>query len=575
MTSASRHEGRDTSVWFGGIDAPLAGWLAMPDDGVARGGVVLAPPVGREAHAARRALRELALELTGLGFATLRFDYLGTGDSAGDFDAPDRASSWIDSIATAVEYLRATRVPGVSVVAMRLGATILSAAGARRDLGLDGCVLWDPCESGRSYLRELGALESLRRTDVILDTSGAIETAEYVFSAELAAELRTWKLADHKPSSMGARVLVLTRGDRAVSERVRQSFAADDAAWGSCDDQAKLLDVDPLFARMPTTTMTTIVEWLERGAHDAVPIEPPAPRTVAPVATDGGAVASERFVRLGPRGLFGIVTEPTSGPRGPWVVLLDVGNDEHIGPSRKWVELSRRWAALGLPCLRFDVTGIGDSPGAPGGATASIYDRAWPGDIVDAVGALDPHTAADLVYVGLCSGAFLALEAALSTGAAGVCAINPPVAMDVLHAATRMERSSLRWVQALAPHGKEFVLHVRWVAAALWRVARALLPERVASDLTASVARSGTEVLVLASEADASPYPTIPVLRSIGSRPREAPGLYEVVYVEGLDHAMHAAAGRERSIDLLDRHIRTKYAPTSAPGTSAAPLEDT
>src|SRR5665213_1134337 len=73
-------------LWFGPEQRPLFGWLTWPAGGHARGGVLCAPPIGREARAGRRAVRSLALSLAQQGFVTLRFDYDGTGDSSGDFN---------------------------------------------------------------------------------------------------------------------------------------------------------------------------------------------------------------------------------------------------------------------------------------------------------------------------------------------------------------------------------------------------------------------------------------------------------------------------------------------------------
>ena len=44
-------------------------------------------------------------------------------------------------------------------------------------------------------------------------------------------------------------------------------------------------------------------------------------------------------------------------------MLLNSGAVRRIGPQRMWVEAARRWAALGVPTLRFDVVGVGDSDG--------------------------------------------------------------------------------------------------------------------------------------------------------------------------------------------------------------------
>ena len=94
-----------TQVWFGPEPRPLYGWVSRPAGGLARGGAILCPPMGEEGRAAHRTFRRLAEELAEAGNVALRFDYDGTGDSAGLQDDPDRVPAWQDSIEAARQYL--------------------------------------------------------------------------------------------------------------------------------------------------------------------------------------------------------------------------------------------------------------------------------------------------------------------------------------------------------------------------------------------------------------------------------------------------------------------------------------
>ena len=79
--------------WFGPARAPLLGRLHRPLGGRARGGVLICPPVGIELAHSHYVLRCLARELTACGFAVLRFDYAGTGQSAGDMNDSGRGGA--------------------------------------------------------------------------------------------------------------------------------------------------------------------------------------------------------------------------------------------------------------------------------------------------------------------------------------------------------------------------------------------------------------------------------------------------------------------------------------------------
>src|SRR4029453_12762043 len=73
-------------------------------------GVVLCAPIGSEYICAYRAWRILAERLAGVGFDVFRFDYEGTGDSAGDPEEPNRLQAWLRNIECVVT--EAQRVSG-------------------------------------------------------------------------------------------------------------------------------------------------------------------------------------------------------------------------------------------------------------------------------------------------------------------------------------------------------------------------------------------------------------------------------------------------------------------------------
>jgi pimeloyl-ACP methyl ester carboxylesterase len=88
----------------------------------------------------------------------LRFDYRGTGDSAGTEDCFRIGNSVEDALA-AREELRASRgLARVGFVGLRLGASVAALAAARcPDLPL--LVLWEPIVSGGPYLQELRRMQ--------------------------------------------------------------------------------------------------------------------------------------------------------------------------------------------------------------------------------------------------------------------------------------------------------------------------------------------------------------------------------------------------------------------------------
>lgn len=117
-------------------------------------GVVLCPPIGHEAQAAYRSIRQLAVQLCRAGFHVLRFDYFGTGDSAGESDEVD-LDRWRADVTVAVRELRDySGVERVSLVGLRLGAALAAlAADPRR--APHAVALWEPVVDGAHYLNTL------------------------------------------------------------------------------------------------------------------------------------------------------------------------------------------------------------------------------------------------------------------------------------------------------------------------------------------------------------------------------------------------------------------------------------
>ena len=115
-------------------------------------------PLALRRSIARYAYMYLADRLAGAGLACFRFDYDGTGDSAGQQNDPDRVEAWLDSIRRAMELVRGLGTNRISVVGLRMGATLLAETFGSGPAAIDDLVLWDSCASGRSFLREQSAL---------------------------------------------------------------------------------------------------------------------------------------------------------------------------------------------------------------------------------------------------------------------------------------------------------------------------------------------------------------------------------------------------------------------------------
>jgi len=115
-------------------------------------GVVLCNAFGREAIRAHRLYRVLADRLSRGGCDVLRFDYFGTGDSAGDDLDADLEGWGTDLHAAHRELVKRAGVSKVVWLGMRIGASVAAAAARDEPAGLARLILWDPILDGRDYL---------------------------------------------------------------------------------------------------------------------------------------------------------------------------------------------------------------------------------------------------------------------------------------------------------------------------------------------------------------------------------------------------------------------------------------
>ncbi len=310
---------------------------------------MLCPPFGLEAQGAGRAYQTLGEQLAAAGFAVLQVDYDGTGDSAGADGDPGRVPAWQGSVRAAVDLLRTGGADKVCIVGMRMGATV--AAHASEGCGLDALVLWDPCESGRSYLREESLLRSVYLADQGLDIppdaavsgSGGTEILGTVYDA-VTVKAMTALTLEVGPGAVGpSRPCPLPARATAPAGHARATFRAR-TETAEAAGQEELISVWPLKSVVPQATLDTIVSWLSGviGTEDS-PIVLPE-RSEAVLAGPDGDDVVEEILSLGPNRLFGILTRPAGLRPDAAVVMLNSGRLDHVGPGRLWVELARSWA---------------------------------------------------------------------------------------------------------------------------------------------------------------------------------------------------------------------------------------
>ena len=568
-------------IWFGPQERPLFGMFHVPESGLARAGVVVCPPFGRDYLHVQYTLRCLGDEMTARGICTLRLDYDGTGDSAGTGKEPQRVTSWLDSIRAAVATMRASGIESVFVVGMGLGATLASQV-VEADGAIDGFVLWDPELSGKTYVSRQRALSAISFNVSTTTSDGSVDLPGVMLDALTAADLRKLDLSDLRHSA--TRMLVLVRPDRDPT-RLQDRLSGDLVEWGEASGQSRLMD-DVSDIGVATEAVDRIVKWVDTHAqHESQLIA--VPGWSGPISIPGPSGRSsivETPVWVGDTGLFGIVAEPPVPSAGPTAIFLSVANGHRIGPARTWVDLARTWAEMGLRSIRIDFSGLGDSPLRH--KEQQEFDWCAPeafDDVEEVARWCSPTDPSDVILVGLCASGYQAIDSAFHLSPKGVVAIEPnfsfmpPEIRDggSIDARRRVVMGSSPIQERFrndAPLGRirRMFPHLAW-RAKVWRTP----PRQRSAAWLQELDAVGSDVLIVSSEESFRPI-------RYGASPRllnqlEGRGRLRLVYMPELEHGLLIAHQRLEVQDLVTEHVRMRFGcdePDAVPMPDAIPIRE-
>jgi pimeloyl-ACP methyl ester carboxylesterase len=539
-----------TATWFGEPSRPLLGWVTRPASGGGRSGVVIAPPLGYEYLSTHRSLRSLAERLAGAGHTVLRFDYDGTGDSAGDQWDAGRVAAWRASIGSAVARLRETGRERVALVGVRLGATLCLLEGAAT--GAERIVAWLPVVSGRRYGRELRLLATQVPEHLDpLTPAGTMTFAGNVFAAQTFDELRGLDLTA-LPDRPAEAVMVVD-GPEGTAEPVVTSLRelGVDVSLARLDGSQEAVFTAPEFAVVPEAIIDAISEWIgpasdppgSAAAGDTVPGPDGDMGRPVTMAWREGSV-TETALRLGGKGHVAMLTEPGSGAAAPTtLVLLNPGSETHVGPGRAWVELARDLALVGRRTIRVDFRGWGESPD-DGRAPGRPYDEGCEEDTVAIVSELREAGFDRVAICGLCAAAWIVLRVASQSSAAGVIALNPQLYWK------RGDPVEIDWDLIRRRRAREIRGIERGARIGLWTLLDRLGHRSPAARWLDQLARAEAPVHLLFAEGDDGlVYLNGRHARRLHRLCRR--GTVTVSELDGVDHPMHRVWLRPRVAEAL------------------------
>ncbi len=213
------------AYFFGDSESPLFGVL-HPPRGMSslQRGVVLCPPMGQEYMRSHRAYRSLAGRLARKGFHVFRFDYFGTGDSAGESEEGS-PRIWLENIATAIEELReSAAVERVTLVGLRLGGA-LAAIAATGNSDVEELVLWDPVVDGNDFVREL---DEVAHSPLSSSSPGTVGVLGFPFTELMRQEIQEIDLRKSIGASIPA-VSILVSSEQQAAKELEEALRAGGA----------------------------------------------------------------------------------------------------------------------------------------------------------------------------------------------------------------------------------------------------------------------------------------------------------------------------------------------------------
>ena len=278
--------------------------------------------------------------------------------------------------------------------------------------------------------------------------------------------------------------------------------------------------------------------------------------------------------------LVGVFTLPTASVEQnglPAAILLNAGIISRVGPNRVYVKIARNLARLGMPVLRFDLSGIGDSPVR---RDHLPFYRSAVNETQDAMDYVTEATGAgQFVLMGICSGANLSYETARrDSRVVGAVLLNPRHHLHrgagEIHSAIRSRVlrhhywritffssfSAKNWLNLLAGRARGGA--VVKAARGLWSrgpfASRRAVSSVViqAEGKLRSLAERGTRLLHVYSEGDEG----LDYLQAVfGHRlgAWRAEGLLEMEVIPGANHTFSLLWSQERLLAVLGDWVQT------------------
>lgn len=264
----------ETPFYFPGEGHTLFGIFHQPERVPSKGAFVFCHPFVEEKLWAHRVFVSFARDLAAEGYSVLRFDYMGNGDSPGEFNESSLESVQAD-VRSAIRQVRTmTDAHDVNLLGLRLGATVASLVAEDEDIAQ--LVLWAPVVDGARYMQELlrinlttqmATFKEIRHDRVALveqmQQGGAVNIDGYELTLPMYSQVSAVKLAANVKRYEGA--CLITNIDKQQSrpspELVQLAACYSRASLRPVTDEPFWKEIPRFYGRASNLFAATF-EWL-------------------------------------------------------------------------------------------------------------------------------------------------------------------------------------------------------------------------------------------------------------------------------------------------------------------------
>jgi exosortase A-associated hydrolase 1/exosortase A-associated hydrolase 2 len=393
--------------------------------------VLHVPAFAEEMNRSRSMVNRQARMLVEQGLAVVVPDLYGTGDSSGEFENAEWPH-WQQDINIVLDWIQGQGGTEVCLWGLRLGGLLALDVAKARGAQIRHLVLWQPVCAGRHYITQFlrlrmvaggrGGGETTAALRERLREGETLEIAGYDLAPTLVSQLDEVDAELLTPQA-GTNVFwveIATQGGNQVRPVSRHLL--DSWRQKGLDAESLVVQGDPFWmthetALAPELLEATTVHCLNAFAT-AVPARPLLELPDVPTLFE-----KEKPLVFECEGeeLVGILN--IGSPSADTAVLVVVGGPQYrVGGHRQYVRLARFLGGEGIPVLRFDYRGMGDSSGEWRGFESIGMDIAR---AIDVLQQTVPNVK-NIIIWGLCDAATAACSyAATDKRVKGLVLLNP------------------------------------------------------------------------------------------------------------------------------------------------------